>query len=160
MRPLRIVLSLSLVALLAAPPAAAGAQRRRPSRAAKRATSGVALGLGADYLVDPEIGELQLTLAVETPVARGLTAGARLGALVTSDPTRVGAPIDFRLRLRAGRLYADGLVGPWLLFDSGDTLRLHAAFGFGILARSMSLGLEVGYLDPTSMIGLRMAFPL
>jgi hypothetical protein len=158
-RPLRIVLSLSLVALLAAPPAA-GAQRRRHSRAAKRATSGVALGLGADYLVDPEIGELQLTLAVETPIARGLTAGARFGALVTSDPTRVGAPIDFRLRLRAGRLYADGLVGPWLLFDSGDTLRLHAAFGFGILARSMSLGLEVGYLDPTSMIGLRMAFPL
>jgi hypothetical protein len=157
--PLRIVLSLSLVALLAAPPAA-GAQRRRHSRAAKRATSGVALGLGADYLVDPEIGELQLTLAVETPIARGLTAGARFGALVTSDPTRVGAPIDFRLRLRAGRLYADGLVGPWLLFDSGDTLRLHAAFGFGILARSMSLGLEVGYLDPTSMIGLRMAFPL
>jgi hypothetical protein len=102
----------------------------------------------------------QLTLAVETPIARGLAAGARFGALVTSDPTRVGAPIDFRLRLRAGRLYADGLVGPWLLFDSGDTLRLHAAFGFGILARSMSLGLEVGYLDPTSMIGLRMAFPL
>lgn len=159
MRPLRIVLSLCLVAILAAPPAA-GAQRRRPSRAAKRATSGVALGLGADYLVDPEIGELQLTLAIETPIARGLTAGARFGALVTSDPTRVGAPIDFRLRLRAGRLYADGLVGPWLLFDSGDTLRLHAAFGFGILARSMSLGLEVGYLDPTSMIGLRMAFPL
>lgn len=159
MRPLRIVLSLCLVAILAAPPAA-GAQRRRPSRAAKRAASGVALGLGADYLVDPEIGELQLTLAIETPIARGLTAGARFGALVTSDPTRVGAPIDFRLRLRAGRLYADGLVGPWLLFDSGDTLRLHAAFGFGILARSMSLGLEVGYLDPTSMIGLRMAFPL
>lgn len=157
MRPLRIVLSLSLVALLAAPPAAE-AQRRRAARRAP--PSGVALGLGADYLVDPEIGELQLTLAVETPIARGLTAGARFGALVTSDPTRVGAPIDFRLRLRAGRLYADGLVGPWLLFDSGDTLRLHAAFGFGILARSMSLGLEVGYLDPTSMIGLRMAFPL
>jgi hypothetical protein len=158
-RPLRIVLSLSLVALLAAPPAA-GAQRRRHSRAAKRATSGVALGLGADSLVDPAIGELQRTRAVEPPLARGLAAGARFGALVTSDPTRVGAPIDFRLRLRAGRLYADGLVGPWLLFDSGDTLRLHAAFGFGILARSMSLGLEVGYLDPTSFIGLRMAFPL
>lgn len=159
MHPLRIVLSLSLVVLLAAPPAAE-AQRRRAARVKRAPPSGVALGLGADYLVDPEIGELQLTLAVETPIARGLTAGARFGALVTSDPTRVGAPIDFRLRLRAGRLYADGLVGPWLLFDSGDTLRLHAAFGFGILARSMSLGLEVGYLDPTSMIGLRMAFPL
>jgi hypothetical protein len=159
-RPLRIVLSLSLVALLATPPAA-DAQRRRPARAAKRSqATRVALGLGADYLVDPEIGEMQLTLAIETPIVRGLTAGARFGALVTSDPTRVGAPIDFRLRLRSGRLYADGLVGPWLLFDSGDTLRFHAAFGFGILARSMSLGLEVGYLDPTSMIGLRMAFPL
>jgi hypothetical protein len=159
MRRLRIALVLSALALLVT---ASPAEARRAGRRARThaASTNVALGLGADYLVDPETGEFQLTLAVETPIARGLTAGARFGALVTSDPTDVGAPIDFRLRLRSRGLYLDGLVGPWLIFDSGDTLRFHAGFGFGILTGSMSLGLEVGYLDPTGMIGLRLAFSL
>ena len=157
MRPLRLVLSLLVVALLLAPPAAE-ARRGRARQAAS--STRLALGLGADYLIDPELGELQLAFTLETPIARSLAAGFRFGALVTSDPTHVGAPIDFRLRLRTHGLYLDGLVGPWLIFDSGDTLRLHAAFGFGVLTGSMSLGLEVGWLDDTGMIGLRVAFPL
>jgi hypothetical protein len=159
MRPLRIALSVSALALLLAGspaearPASHGARTRSSS-------SNVALGLGADYLVDPEVGEFQLTLAVETPIARGVTAGARFGALMTSDPTKVGAPIDFRLRLRTRGLYLDGLIGPWLVFDSGDTLRFHGGVGFGLLTGRMSLGLEVGFLDRSGMIGLRLAFSL
>jgi hypothetical protein len=152
MRTLRIVVSL---ALLAAAPTAHAARGSAP-----QSSSNVALGLGADYLVDPEIGEFQLTLAWETHLAQMLTAGFRAGALLTSDPSKVGAPIDFRLRLRTQRLYFDGLVGPWLIFDSGDTLRFHGALGFGLLAGAMSLGLEVGSLDHSGMVGLRLAFSL
>ncbi len=127
---------------------------------ARPAVAGTALGLGADYLVDPEVGELQLTLAVDTRLARHVTLGARFGMMYLPDPDRVGAPIDGRLRIRSGRLYAEALVGPWIVFDDDDSLRLHAAFGFGLLTRSLSFGFEVGWLDPTSMIGVRVAFPL
>jgi hypothetical protein len=156
MRSIRIALSLAALALLLSATPAEAARRGGGRARGPR----VALGLGADYIVDPEMGELQLTFALETPVARGLTAGARFGALVTVDPEDVGAPIDFRLRLRTHGLYLDGLVGPWLVFDSGDTLRFHGAFGFGILTGSMSLGVEVGFLDRSGIIGLRLAFSL
>ncbi len=150
MRPLRIALFLSALALLlAASPAEA-----------RRSDSNVALGLGADYLIDPEEGAFQLTFALETPIVSGLTVGARFGALITSDSNDVGAPIDFRLRLRTGGLYLDGLIGPWFIFDSHDTVRFHGGFGFGVLAGSMSFGGEVGFLDDTGMIGLRLAFSL
>ncbi len=127
---------------------------------ARPASAGTSLGLGADYLVDPESGELQLTLAAETPLARHISLGARFGAMYLAEPDRFGVPIDGRLRVRGRGFYAEGLVGPWLVFGSGDTLRLHAAFGFGLLTRTLSFGLEVGWLDPTSMIGVRVAFPL
>jgi hypothetical protein len=128
--------------------------------AARPAAASTSLGLGADYLVDPDSGELQLTLAADTRLARHATLGVRFGAMVLSDPGRLGVPIDGRLRIRGSRLYAEGLVGPWLVFDDGDTLRLHAAFGFGLLTRSLSFGVEVGWMDPTAMIGVRVAFPL
>jgi hypothetical protein len=145
MTPLRAVLAAAALAALAVP---------------RAASAHVALGLGADYLIDPEAGELQLTLAAETRLAKHLSLGARFGVMYLSDPGRVGVPIDGRLRFRGGGLYVDGLVGPWLDFDSGDTVRLHAAFGFGLLTRSLSFGLEVGWLDPTSMVGVRVAFPI
>lgn len=124
------------------------------------ARAGNSLGLGADYLVDPESADLQLTLALESRLARHFTLGARFGAAWLTGPDRIAVPADLRLRGRFGRLYVDGLVGPWIVFDDGDALRLHAGVGFGILTRSFSFGLEAGYLDPTSMIGVRVAFPL
>lgn len=127
---------------------------------ARPAAARTTLGLGADWLVDPEAGELQLTLAADTPLARRVSLGARFGVMYLPDPDRVGAPIDGRLRIRSGRIYAEGLVGPWIVFDDDDSLRLHAAFGFGLITRSLTFGLEVGWLDPTSMVGVRVAFPL
>lgn len=127
---------------------------------ARPAAASTAIGLGADYLVDPERGELQLTLAADTRLARRVTIGARFGMMYLPDPDRVGAPIDGRLRIRSGRLYAEGLVGPWFVFDDDDSVRLHAAFGFGLLTRSLSFGFEVGWLDPTSIVGVRVAFPI
>lgn len=145
MTPIRAVLAAAALALLAA---------------ARPAAASTSLGLGADYLVDPESGELQLTLAADTRLVQRATIGVRFGAMYLSEPDRFGIPIDGRLRIRGKRLYAEGLVGPWLVFDSGDTVRLHAAFGFGLLTRSLSFGVEVGWMDPTSMIGVRVAFPL
>ncbi|WP_242335071.1 MULTISPECIES: hypothetical protein [unclassified Anaeromyxobacter] len=127
---------------------------------ARPADASVALGLGADYLLDPEIGEFQLTLGVATPLARHLSVGARFGAMLLSEPSRVGVPLDVKLRVRMDRLYVEGLAGPWIVFDDDDALKLHAAVGFGLVARAVSFGLEVGYLDPTAMIGVRLAFPL
>ena len=127
---------------------------------ARPAEASVALGLGADYLLDPEVGEFQLTLAVATPLARHLSVGARFGAMLLSEPSRVGVPIDVKLRVRMDRLYVEGLAGPWIVFDDDDALKLHAGVGFGLLTGGMSLGLEVGYLDPTAMVGVRLAFPL
>src|SRR5512138_685326 len=100
------------------------------------ASAHAALGLGADWIVDPEEGELQLTLAVDTPLARHVTLGARFGGMWLPDPERFGIPIDGRLRIRSGRVYAEGLVGPWIIFDDPDhSMRLHSAFGFGVFTR-------------------------
>lgn len=126
---------------------------------ARPASATARLGLGADWLVDPERGALELTLAGERQVVRNLAVGGRVGVLLLSGPTRLGVPLDASLRLRLGRFYVEGLAGPWVVFDDGDALRLHAAIGIGLVARGVQLGLEVGYLDPTSMIGLRLAFP-
>jgi hypothetical protein len=127
---------------------------------ARPASASLALGLGADYITDPRDGAFQLTLAPETALARHLTLGARFGVLYVTDPGRLGIPADLRLRVRFSRIYADGLVGPWIVFSDSDALKFHAAFGFGILTNSLSFGLEVGYLSPSPIIGLRIAFPL
>ena len=141
----RIVLAAAaLAALLWAAPARAGA----------------ALGLGADYLVDPEAGAFMLTIAGDTPLARHLTIGGRVGAMLVTDPGRVGIPLDLRLRFRANRLYVDGLVGPWIILDDDDSIRFHGAIGFGVLSRSFSVGLELGVLHDTTIVGARLAFPL
>jgi hypothetical protein len=158
MRGPRVVLAVTALAVLfAAPRAMARAQHHHH---AQGSATHVELGLGADYIVDPELGELQLTIGIERRLARGLSAGLRVGALVTGEPTHFGAPIDARLRFRTHGLYFEGLVGPWLLFASGDTLRFHGAFGFGFMSGGLSLGLEVGALGSSGIGGLRLAFSI
>jgi hypothetical protein len=127
--------------------------------AARPAAAGLTFGLGADYLTDPSAASLELLLTADTPVARGLTVGGRIGALLATDGIGPGVPIDVRLRLRIDRLYVDGLVGPWVFFDEGDSVRLHAAIGFGLVRRGVQFGLEVGWVDPTAMVGVRVAWP-
>jgi len=126
----------------------------RPAAAATR------VGLGADWLTDPDGGALQLTLAGDTPLAKGLSGGGRIGVLLETSPGRLGVPVDGLLRLRLGRFYVEGLVGPWISFDGPDTVRLHAAIGFGLVTKGLQVGLEVGWLDPTPMLGVRLAIPI
>jgi len=129
----------------------AAALAPRPARAATR------IGLGADFHLAGQ-GIFQLTLDVDTPLARHLSVGGRFGAMLTSGPTTFGVPVDLYLRLRLRRIYLQGLVGPWLLVGT-SVVRVHAAFGFGLEARGgLSVGLEVGWLDPSAIIGLRLAW--
>jgi hypothetical protein len=127
--------------------------------AARPAAAGPSFGLGADYLTDPSAAAFELVLAADTRVARGLTVGGRIGALLATGGIGPGVPIDARLRLRLDRLYVDGLVGPWVFFGDGDSVRLHAAIGFGVVRRGVQLGLEVGWVDPSAMVGVRVAWP-
>jgi hypothetical protein len=127
---------------------------------ARPAHAGAALGVGADWLTEPRAGEFQLTVAADTALARRLTLGARFGMMYFGDGQYVGAPIDLRLRVRTGRLYAEGLAGTWIVFGGTDTVRLHGAFGFGLYSRSLTFGFEVGWVDPTPLVGVRIAFPL
>jgi hypothetical protein len=122
------------------------------------AAASVELGLGADYWIEPADGAFQLTLAADTPLARALTVGGRFGVLFLSSAPAVGVPIDLRLRVHLQRLYMEGLVGPWFLFDRPDPVRAHVAFGFGILARGVTFGVEVGWLDPSTLVGIRLGF--
>lgn len=124
------------------------------------AAASVELGLGADYWVEPRGGEFQLTLAVDAPLARALTIGGRFGALVLTSPNQFGVPVDLRLRVRLQRVYLEGLVGPWFLFDQPSPVKAHVGFGFGLLASGLTFGLEVGWLDPSTIVGLRLAFRL
>jgi hypothetical protein len=118
----------------------------------------VRLHAGADYQLDTTPLFL-LALGVETPLAGPLSIGGRFGALIATRPNDLGAPIDLVLRLRFGRtpIYVEGTAGPWIFFG-GDTFRGHGAFGFGFQGRSISLGLEVGWLDPKALIGARLGW--
>jgi hypothetical protein len=157
MRALRLALAAAATLALALPHAAEA--KRRAARQSSGSSTALSLGLGADWLLDPESGAFQLTFAADKWIARNTSFGARFGALFLTDPGRVGVPIDARLRFRVNRLYIEGLVGPWIVFDSDDAFRFHAGIGFGLAARSLQLGLEIGYLDPTATVGLRLAFP-
>jgi hypothetical protein len=127
----------------------------RPARAASPL-----LRLGGDYVLDGGPGLFSLMLGVDTRIARNLSVGGRFGGLVTTgSPTTAGVPLDLSLRVSTGRVYFEGLAGPWIFF-SGDTVRGHAAFGFGLLSRSVEFGAEVGWLSGFSraMLGARLGF--
>jgi len=126
---------------------------------ARPANASVNLGLGADW-IEGGTGEFNLTLGADTFLARSLSLGGRGGVAFFDDSHRLGIPIDFRLKLHVQRIYFEGLVGPWMLINSGDLFHFHGAFGFGLESGSLSFGLEVGRLARATMLGLRLAFRL
>lgn len=120
----------------------------------------VRLGLGADYQVARR-GLLELMLTVDGAVARYVRVGGRFGALATTGGPTFGVPLDLAVRaeLASRRVYLEGLVGPWVMFDD-RLIHLHAAIGFGLQSGGLSFGIEVGWLDPSPMAGLRLAFAI
>ena len=112
------------------------------------------LTLGADYHLND--GALfGLTGAVDFHMTGPLYLGPRVGFLVSTRENGLGLPLDLNLRVspRNTPVYLDLLLGPWI-FLQGDSLRAHAGVGFGYQGRSFGIGLEVGYLEPSPIIGL------
>jgi hypothetical protein len=126
---------------------------------ARPAQASVNLGLGADW-IEGDTNDFNLTLGVDSFLARHFSIGGRAGVAFFDDAHHVGIPIDFQVKLHLQRVYFAGLVGPWILFHTGDDVRFHAAFGFGLEAGAIALGLEVGSLSDAVMIGGRLAFRL
>ncbi|MCP3062580.1 hypothetical protein LXT21_27720 [Myxococcus sp. K38C18041901] len=119
----------------------------------------VRVGLGADYWID-QSAAFSFLLGVEGRLAGPLSVGARFGASLITDGNDVGIPLDLVLRanIASAGVYVEGLVGPWIVMGRGDALRAHAAFGFGLQGKAASIGVEVGYLDPDPVIGLRLGY--
>jgi hypothetical protein len=122
-------------------------------------------GLGADWLFGDRAA-FQANLQTDLPLVAGagrrssflLAATLRAGALFTTSPTQGAVPLDVGLRATIGRVYLEGLVGPWIFF-SGDALRAHGAIGLGLLSRNVAVGLELGGLSGSSgLVGARLAF--
>lgn len=132
------------------------------SAAPAAAATKVRLGLGADYWVEREAALFPLHLSVGGQLGRAVEIGGRFGAFIVTPGTRVGVPVDFFLRVAFPRtpVYLEGLVGPWILFGEHDPVRAHGAVGFGVRMQGFSVGLEAGYLAPSSMLGLRLGFEL
>ena len=126
---------------------------------ARPAGASVELGLGADW-VEGGSGELNLTLAADTWIARHVTLGGRFGVAFFGSSSDLAVPVDARLRLHLQRIYFEGLVGPWFHLGGGDLLRVHGALGFGLEVRRLNVGLEVGVVGSATLLGLRLGLPL
>ncbi len=137
------VLALTLVAVVAPRPAEAAAYR---------------LGVGANYWFEKS-GIFDLTLAITTPVAPRFSVGGRFGAALVTSPSTAALPLDLVLRGTFRRVYVEGVAGPWIFFE-GDAVRAHVGLGIGLRARSISAGVELAYLDPNAILGLKVSFPL
>jgi hypothetical protein len=116
----------------------------------------VRLGLGANYWFD-QGGLFDVNVSVLGRVTRRVQVGGRFGAFLATDPNTLGVPINILLRGNFDNLYIEGMAGPWIRFED-DPLLGHVAFGFGIQGSGVALGLEVGYLDPDPIAGLKLSF--
>lgn len=123
----------------------------RPTLAATR------LELGADYWL-VQRSSFRATLALEGRVGRRVSIGGRFGAALM-PPELWAIPLDLRIRGKVDRVYLEGLVGPWI-FLGGPTVRPHAAFGFGLDAGFISVGGELGWLQPSAIVGLNIGLAL
>jgi hypothetical protein len=123
--------------------------------------SPVSLRLGGDVLLNGGPGVFSLALGLESALGRRVSVGGRFGGLLTTSPTTAGVPLDLFLRFRFSRAYLEAVGGPWIFFEGNDTLRGHGAVGFGLLARDVEFGAEIGFLSPDrTQLGLRIAFRL
>src|SRR5690606_19897578 len=81
----------------------------------------------------------------------------RGGVYINTEHNSLGIPIDAVLRIdvRRSPIYFEAFGGPWIGLDGGQAFRAHVGGGFGAEFGAVSIGLEVAYLQPWSMIGPR-----
>lgn len=118
----------------------------------------IRIGVGADHWFNGR-GEYNFTVAPTLNLSRAVSVGGRFGVLVLSSPGTAGLPLDVLLRISIQRIYLEGSAGPWILFTD-NPVRGHGAFGIGVQAGIVSFGVEAGWLDPSALLGLRLALQL
>lgn len=126
--------------------------------ASSQAAADVRIGLGADYWLEHSAA-FSFTLGVDADVVGPIAIGARFGAMLVTTGNSLAVPADVVLRANVAnrRVYIEAMAGPWIFFK-GDTFHAHGALGFGIQGKSVSLGIEVGYLEPEPIVGARLGW--
>jgi hypothetical protein len=131
--------------------------RSAPAQAAE-----VAVGVGADvWTAGNASGLFSFTADVLFTAVPGLELGLRSGIFFVTPgslgTSTAGIPVDFQLRGVIGKLYLEGIAGPWFFF-SGSAVRAHVGMGFGLRTGPFRLGAEVAYLTGGAEFGGRFAF--
>lgn len=124
-----------------------------------------AVGLGLDVGAGSWLLEgLQADVHVRVfqPVLEVLSVSLRPGlALTLSEPTaRFAVPLDAGLRLTIAILYLEALGGLYLIPSSVDPVRAHVAGGLGFRLWKFTIGVEVGYLQPSLHALARVGFTI
>jgi hypothetical protein len=96
---------------------------------------------------------------IRQPLGNGFSIGGRVGVVLAATPVDVGIPLDFTLRIDISRVYLEALGGVWFFFD-GKRVAPHVAGGFGIIAGRLTVGPEIGWLDPRAVVGVRLTYRL
>ena len=116
------------------------------------------LAIGANYWMTKQ-GVFDLTLAIDTRLVSTLNVGGRFGGALAVDPEIIMVPVDLFLRfVLARRFYLEALGGAWVAIDPTELLG-HFAFGIGIRTAGVNFGVELGYLDPRAIVGIKLAIP-
>ena len=120
------------------------------------AKAGLGLDLGVDYSVRDGM-LLSTYLRGGGAVNDSVSAGLRFGIMATDGLALHALPLDLFVRGHFGGAYVEGLVGPYWMTRARD-FDAHLALGAGADLGGMSLGVELGWLNPSPMIGARASF--
>ncbi len=122
-----------------------------------------AVGLGVDvgagtWLLEGLQGDLHLR--IYQPFLEVLSVAVRPGVVLTlNEPvSRVGFPLDLTARLTLAFFYVEALGGLYWIPSSIDPLRAHVAGGLGFQIWKFTVGVEVGYLQPSINALARVGF--
>ena len=122
-----------------------------------------AIGLGVDVGAGAWVLEglqADVHLRVVHEFFDTLKVGVRpgLGLTLYQPTSRLMVPLDAFVKLRLSILYLEALGGVYWIPSHLDPIRAHLAGGIGLQIWKFSVGVEVGYLEPSLNILGRVGF--